>query len=173
MRRFAPVLWFASCLPLAVIAQPVGQWGYTPVIGAEPMQTYLTLVHGTPETGAVQALITCAIGANWSYADVLLATGIDGLPDGGTVTLGLQGNGLSLEYGATVVGAADGLRGVRTAVPLDDPFWDLMAGPNPVTYGLSGRQPETLETQGARNLMLAFRSDCENVGDLRPPRAKR
>jgi hypothetical protein len=172
MFRTAAVAVLTALFPVAAQCQDM-QWTYAPSIGETPMQTYLTLVYGVPQTDGVQALATCAIGANWVYADLLLATDVGGLSAGSTVSLGVDGNGHSAEYGAVVNRSDEGVTGVRLALPLDDPFWTALGGPAPITYGIPGYREALLQTDGARSPILGFRGDCENIADLRPPRPKR
>lgn len=173
MLRFVATLAFSACLPVAAAAQTGMRWDYIPSIAADPMRTHLVLIRGAPRSDALQMLATCTIGANWIYADVLLRADVADASEGDPVSVTVRGNRRDLNFDATVYGMESGLRGVRVAVPLDDPFWEVLSGPGPVVYGVPGHETHELGTDGARSPILAFRNDCEHIDVLRPPRSKR
>jgi len=66
--RFLP-LAVTVLLPFSATAQGDRmQWIYNRYVERNPLDTYLGLIYGIPETDAMQASITCSIGANWIYA---------------------------------------------------------------------------------------------------------
>ena len=91
--RFLP-LALAALLPLSATAQEEQlQWIFNRYVAENPLDTYLGLVYGIPETDAIRASIHCAIGANWIYAAVDLGADVEGLADEASATVALNAGG--------------------------------------------------------------------------------
>ncbi|MCW1930776.1 hypothetical protein [Pararhodobacter zhoushanensis] len=162
-------LFTATSLPAA--AQDGMVWAYNRYIEASPLDTFLGLTYGIPETDAVQASITCAIGANWIYGDVTVGADVEGLADGADVALAFQSPGYSATHQGTVIRQEEGMWGVSFAVDLTDPFWNALMTQPALTYGVPGRPTLTLPLAGADIPTHDFLGDCTQIGDLQPEAA--
>ncbi|MCB1390063.1 MAG: hypothetical protein KDK12_13120 [Rhodobacteraceae bacterium] len=168
MRR--PIaLCLAALAPFPAAAQQEEMvWIYNRYVEPNPLNTYLGLVYGIPETDAMQASISCAIGANWVYATVDLGTDVEGYADGATVPVQVVWPSFRSTYDGTVFRHEEGIWGVSLAIPLDDPFWPLMDTGAWMTYGVPGRPPAQLPLGQVGVPLHAFLGDCTNIGELQP-----
>lgn len=155
--------------PLPALAQQDDMvWIYGRYVQPSPLDTSLSLIYGIPETDAMQAVIQCAIGANWVYSRVDLDMDVEGLADEATASVALSVNGYAATEDGTVLRHEEGIWGVELALPLDSPLWAAMAQGGALQYGLVGRPPESLPLDGIAAPLHAYLGDCLNIGDLVP-----
>lgn len=165
---FALTAALFTAITLPAVAQDGMVWSYDRNIEASPLDTYLGLTYGIPQTDAVQAAVTCAIGANWVYGNVTVGADVDGLADGADVAITFQAPGYSATHQGTVIRQEEGIWGVSFAVDLTDPFWNALMMQPALTYGVPGRPTLTLPLAGADIPTHDFLGDCNQIGDLQP-----
>ncbi|GAB1377689.1 hypothetical protein [Pararhodobacter aggregans] len=166
LTRFLP-LALAALLPLSAAAQEEDlQWIYNRYVAENPLDTYLGLVYGIPETDAMRASIHCAIGANWIYAAVDLGADVEGLADEASATVALNAGGRDFVEQGSVFRHEEGIWGVSLALELSDPFWAELSRGGVLTYRVNDRAPETLPLDGIGAPLHAFLGDCVTIGDL-------
>ena len=162
-------LFSATTLPAA--AQDGMVWSYYRTIEASPLDTYLGMAYGIPQTDAVQATIVCSIGANWIYGSVTVGADVEGLADGADVTVAFQAPTYTAAFQGSVIRQEEGMWGVTFAVDLTDPFWNALMIQPALTYGVPGRPTLTLPLDGADIPTHDFLGDCNQIGDLQPEAA--
>lgn len=164
--RFLP-LAVAVLLPFSATAQEDRmQWIYNRYVEQNPLDTYLGLVYGIPETDAMQASITCSIGANWIYAAVDLGAEVEGLADGASATVALNAGGREFVEQGSVFRHEEGIWGVSLALALDDPFWAEVSRGGVLTYRVNERTPQTLPLDGIAEPLQGFLGDCIAIAEL-------
>lgn len=154
--------------PLSAAAQDGRVWLYNRHVADSPLETVLNLGYGVPESDDVQASMLCAIGANWIFAQTLLAADVDGLAADAEVTLEVQAPGYSATFDAHVVRLEEFIHGVEFALPLDDDLWGVLMAGGSLSYGVSGHARQTLPLDGAADPAHEFLGDCLSIGDLAP-----
>lgn len=166
--RLLPPLALAALLaPLPALAQPEGfVWTYDHYVAANPLDTYLGLAFGIPQSDALQAAMRCAIGADWIYSTVELGLDVEGLADAATVDVVLSANGYSTTEPGTVFRHEEGIWGVELAIGLDSPLWPALAQGGALQYGIAERTPETLPLDGIEAPLHAYLGACQNIGNL-------
>ena len=166
--RLLPLALLAL-LPLPAVAQQEDfVWTYNRFVDPNPLNTYLGLVFGIPETDALQASITCNIGANWVYSALALGMDVEGLADEANASVALSVNGYTATEDGTVFRQEEGIWGVELALPLDSPLWPAMAQGGALQYGVVGRPPLSLPLDGIGGPLHGYLGDCLNIGDLAP-----
>lgn len=157
----------AALLPLSAAAQEERlQWIYNRYVAENPLDTYLGLIYGIPETDAMRASITCTIGANWVYAAVDLGADVEGLADEASATVALNAGGREFVEQGSVFRHEEGIWGVSLALALDDPFWGELSRGGVLTYRVNERAPETLPLDGIDAPLHGFLGDCLTIADL-------
>lgn len=160
-----------ALLPLPCAAQDGRAWFYNRYVSESPLDTVLQVIHGTPQSDDVLAALTCAIGANWIYANVQLNADVSGLAAESTVPLVVSASGYSATMDGYVFRVEEYGEGVEFALPLDDALWTAMMAGGTLTYGVPGRAGETLTLDGAAEPLHALLGDCLSIIDLVPDAA--
>jgi len=169
MRWLLAAVLGAAALPAS--AQGYYEWSFNRYVAASPLDTILTLAYGVPNSGDLQAFISCAIGANWIYAEVRLEADIEAYPDRARVPMTLSGEGFYRVVGVDIERQEEGIWGVAFALPLDDPFWNDIEGHYEIYYALPGGIETPLLIEGLLPLAGQFRHDCAGILDLVPDQA--
>jgi hypothetical protein len=163
MRRLLPLALLALT-PLPATAQQEDMvWSYNRYIAENPLDTYLGLAFGIPETDAVQATIHCAIGANWIYAAVDLGADVEGMEDGASATVVLDPGARQFVEVGTVFRHEEGIWGVSLALALDDPFWAELSRGTFLSYRVNDRAPDALPLAGIGGPLRQFLGDCTAI----------
>ncbi|WP_068306836.1 hypothetical protein [Pararhodobacter sp. CCB-MM2] len=166
MRHFASLAFFALVTTPTLAQSPNSVWQYHRSIGETPLQTSLFLVRGVPETDDMQAQGHCNIGANWIYADLILAYDVSALNEGDAVEVEYIAGDYRMYHDATVIKQEEGTWGVQVAFPLDDPIWGVLSRSYSMTYQVPGGEVLTLDLTGSFAPVTAFAADCARIGDL-------
>lgn len=154
--------------PTIAFAQDGRVWLYNRHVENSPLDTVLNLGYGVPESDDVQASMLCTIGANWIYAQTLLAADVDGLEAEAAVQVEVEAPGYSATFDAQVVRLEEFIHGVEFALPLDDGLWSVLMAGGSLSYGVSGHARQTLPLDGATGPAHEFIGDCLSIGDLVP-----
>ena len=177
MSRHAPRRFSLAAAGLALAASVLSSlpasaqdgmvWEYHRYVEANPLDTYLGLSYGIPQTDAVRAWSRCNIGANWVYGALTLAYDVSNLSEGDNVEVEIMAPGYAMYHDAMVVKPDEGTWGISVALDLSDPLWGVMAGQNRLTYQVPGGAVEHLPLSGLASHMGRYISDCSRIGDLR------
>ncbi|KUF11503.1 hypothetical protein [Pseudoponticoccus marisrubri] len=169
-RLSLPVLLaLAGALPAA--AQPEREWSYDRHLAQDIFETELVLSYGVPETDAVQARATCAIGAQAPYVALRLAIAPGPRAEGAGVQVTIRnarGDSYLYQAGITGVGAEVGITGVDLPLATDDPILAEFTEAGPLSYAIPGAAPVTLPLAGIGDKAARLVEDCRDIATLTP-----
>lgn len=118
------------------------------------------LIFGTPETDAIAFSASCEKGQRGPalMADLLIDFG--NIAPSQPIDVNLQGPSLSATYAGKVFKDSSEYAGVRLAIGIDDPLWQVFSKPGELVLQAENLVPVTIPLQGAESPVQDFLKTC-------------
>ena len=165
----AATVLITAHMPVAAQAQQGYVWGYTPSIAASPLETYLGITYGVPQTDDSQFMGTCIVGMSGPLVRFNIVAFPGGREHGSTVSVQFNGQGFSRTLSGKVLNENVMVETVEIVIAPNDQFWQALISQNQLTYAIEGERSETLGLRGSARPVRQFTADCTNILSMSAP----
>ena len=150
--------------PAAAQEDDSSSWFHDRYTGDTPSETAATLIYGLPQTDGFLFAAHCLGDASPPQIEAVIGAQVDGLADDQPVQIQFFGRAYDQVIDARVLFQQEGVYGVRFSMGTEDRFWVALAGQSDLRYQVIGQPDQTIALQGSAGPVLAFLSDCHDLG---------